>query len=74
MTLGYLQRQGVRRLDCICNGCGHNKIVPLSRLMLALSQSTPITRASRRLLCTRCRGRDATVRLARSGVEIRPYR
>lgn len=74
VTLGYLLGQGVRDLDCICNACGHTKIVPLSRLMLALSQATPITKASRRLRCSRCRRKHVTVRLARNGREIRPYR
>lgn len=74
VTLGYLIRQGVRDLECRCNACGHAKIVPLSRLMLALSQATPVTRASRRLRCTRCRRKDVTMRLARNGREVRPYR
>ena len=74
VTLGYLIRQGVRDLECRCNACGHAKIVPLSRLMLALSQATPVKRASHRLRCTRCRRKDVTMRLARNGREIRPYR
>ena len=73
VTLGYLLRQGVRDLECMCNACGHTRIVPLSRLMLALSQGTPITHASRRLRCTRCRRKDVTIHLTR-GREIRPYR
>ena len=74
VTLGYLLRQGVQELECMCNACGHTKIVPLSRLMLALSQATPITRAGRRLRCSRCRRNDVSLRLARNGQEIRPYR
>ena len=73
VTLGYLLRQGVGELDCLCNACGHRKTVPLSRLMLAMTQATPITRAGRRLRCTRCRRKDVTLHLAR-GREIRPYR
>ncbi len=74
VTLGYLLRQGVRDLDCRCNACGHAKIVPLSRLMLAMSHATPIGRASRHLKCTRCRRKDVSIRLARTGREVRHYR
>lgn len=71
MTLGTLQRRGVQRLDCVCNGCGHNKILPLSRLLGTLSRTTPLARAGRRLLCMRCRLKDATVRLPQLGTELR---
>lgn len=74
VTLGYLRRQGVERLDCVCNGCGHSRMLPLSRLLGTLSQTTPIARASRSLLCVRCRLRDASVRLPQLGTEIRAYR
>lgn len=74
VTLGYLRRQGVQRLDCVCNGCGHTKLLPLSRLLGTLSQTTPVARASRRLLCIRCRLKDATLRLPQSSVEVRAYR
>ena len=61
VTLGYLFAGG-GSLDCRCAGCGHADRLAARPLLRRFGAGCPITRLERRLSCTRCGGRGASVK------------
>ena len=61
VDLGYLFAGG-GVLDCRCAACGHTDRLTAQPLLKRFGAGCPIARLERRMSCTRCGARDATVR------------
>lgn len=47
---------------CWCNRCGHNSIVPTSRLMAELGPEFTVPEVGSRMRCTGCSSKDVAAR------------
>ena len=61
VSLGYLFSNG-GVLRCRCDTCGHAENLPARPLLSRYGAGCPVTRLERRLACTRCGGKGATVK------------